>query len=76
MTQSLDIGLPGLGVRPGDHICALYFGPAERDEILMPYLRAGPRAGEKCLCLIDEADPSDVLMGIDGSVDVEGCDAS
>ena len=31
MAESFDFGLPGLGVRPGDHICALYLGPAERD---------------------------------------------
>jgi hypothetical protein len=65
-----------LRVRPGDHICALYLGPAERDEILMPYLRAGLRAGEKCLCLINDADPSEVIASIDESLDVEGCVAS
>ena len=67
------LGLPGLGVRPGDHICALYLGPAERDEILTPYLRAGLRAGEKCLCLISDVDLSEVIASIDESLDVEGC---
>jgi hypothetical protein len=56
-----DPGLPGLDLQPGDHICAFYFGPAERDEVLLPFLRAGLRAGDKCLCVIDSEDPSAML---------------
>jgi hypothetical protein len=44
-------------IEPGDHICCFYSGLAERDRILLPYLRAGVRDGDKCLCLIDATDP-------------------
>src|SRR6478672_6969538 len=54
---ALQIGIPWDGsARPGDHICALYRGPAERIELMSPYLQAGLRAGDKCLCLINPPD--------------------
>jgi hypothetical protein len=31
----------------------LYLGEQERDEILLPYLRAGLRDGDKCVCIVD-----------------------
>ncbi len=61
MTTSMAMGLPGVNLAPGDHICAFYRGSAERDEILVPYLREGLRAGDKCICVTD--DPID-----DGSI--------
>ena len=54
---ALQFGIPWDGsARPGDHICALYRGPAERNELMVPYLQAGLRAGDKCLCLINPPD--------------------
>jgi hypothetical protein len=54
---ALQFGIPWDGsARPGDHICALYRGPAERIELMSPYLQAGLRAGDKCLCLINPPD--------------------
>jgi hypothetical protein len=44
-------------IEPGDHICCFYSGLAERDRILLPYLRAVVHDGGKCLCLIDATDP-------------------
>ena len=49
-------GIDGVGIEPGDHICCFYSGLAERDRILLPYLRAGVRDGDKCVCLIDATD--------------------
>jgi DNA-binding CsgD family transcriptional regulator len=46
--------------RPGTHLCALYSSPVERDRLLFPFLRAGMSEGAKCLCLIDELDPTAV----------------
>ena len=54
MTTSMSMGLPGVSLAPGDHICAFYRGSAERDEILVPYLREGLRAGDKCICVTDD----------------------
>jgi hypothetical protein len=42
----------------GDHLCGLYHGETQRDEIMMPYLRAGLVNGDQCLCLIDRTDPA------------------
>jgi len=54
MTTSLAMGLPGVEFAPGDHICAFYRGPLQRDELLLPYLREGLRAGDKCICVTDD----------------------
>jgi len=57
MAISVSMGIPGLDeIRPGTHICALYSGAAERDRLLFPFLREGMREGDKCLCLIDDAE--------------------
>jgi DNA-binding CsgD family transcriptional regulator len=59
MTMAVSMGIPGLDeIGPGTHICALYSGPAERDSLLVPFLREGIREGNKCLCLIDDAEPA------------------
>jgi hypothetical protein len=58
-------GIRGVDIEPGDHICCFYSGPSERDGILLPYLRAGVRDGEKCICLIDAIDPEAVRTKID-----------
>jgi DNA-binding CsgD family transcriptional regulator len=48
-------------------MCALYSGPAERDRLLFPFLREGIREGDKCLCLIDDAEvASSVRDRVDG----------
>lgn len=67
------MGIPGLDViRPGTHMCALYSGPAERDRLLFPFLREGIREGDKCLCLIDDAEvASSVRDGVDGQLGAE-----
>ena len=33
----------------GTHICAFYSGPTGRDELVMPFLAEGIRAGHKCI---------------------------
>jgi hypothetical protein len=72
MTKSFQSGLPGLRVEPGDHICALYFGQAERDKILLPYVLAGLRAGDKCTCLLDDPDPLSAIAELGSSLDIGG----
>lgn len=60
MTQSAVIG-SGLQLDAGDHACAFYRTPAERDEILLPFLIEGVRAGDKCVCVVDSCPPEVVL---------------
>jgi MEDS: MEthanogen/methylotroph, DcmR Sensory domain len=56
MSATVDLGIAGLEVRTGDHICAFYRG-AERDGVLVPFLEAGLRTGDKCICVLDAAGP-------------------
>ena len=59
--MTVSVGIPGIGeIRPGTHICALYSGPAERDSVLFSFLEEGLREGDKCLYLIDDAEPTSV----------------
>lgn len=64
MPATVDLGLSGLEVRVGDHICALYRG-AERDDILVSFLAAGLRTGDKCICVLDAARPESLLTLFD-----------
>ncbi len=57
--NGLSLGIPGVGdVTSGTHFCALYSGPDERDRLLYPFLEEGLRQGDKCLCLIDDVEPT------------------
>jgi hypothetical protein len=74
--DALQFGIPGLDVSPGDHICAFYLGERERDEMLLPYLQAGIRAGDKCVCLVDSTEPDAFLDHLRDGLDVDACVAS
>ena len=63
MTESIALGLNGLSIPPGTHICAFFRGIPERDEILIPFLTEGLRAGHKCQCLIDDGLMSSEVLG-------------
>lgn len=64
MSASVSLGIPGLDVQVGDHLCAFYRGP-ERDEVLIPFLQAGLRSGDKCICVVDAAEPAGLLEYLD-----------
>ena len=76
MSDLLPLGVAGVQVKPGDHICAFYVGLAERDQVLLPYLREGLLAGDKVICVVDASEPSEVLASIGPDIDVDGCIAS
>lgn len=71
MTTSFELGIPGVRLSERDHICAFYRGPQERDEILVPYLRAGLRAGDMCICVVDGTTPQAVLAALGDEADVD-----
>jgi MEDS: MEthanogen/methylotroph, DcmR Sensory domain len=76
MPPVLRSGLPDVRLEPGDHICVFYTGTEERDTVLGPYLNAALDAGDKCVCIVEEADPPSLLREIDagtGEVDVDDC---
>jgi hypothetical protein len=60
MPATVDLGVSGIEVHTGDHICAFYRG-AERDQVLIPYLQAGPRSGDECICVVDAVEPALLL---------------
>ena len=60
MDDSVNLGPTGMTVSPGDHVCAFYRTSAGRDEILVPFLRAGLDRGDKCIAVLDQADPAEV----------------
>jgi hypothetical protein len=73
MGESLDFGIPGLvNMAPGDHVCALYMGTAERDAMLFPFVRAGLRSGDKCIAVVDD-DTQAVATGLSHGVDISTC---
>ncbi|HEX3827369.1 MAG TPA: MEDS domain-containing protein, partial [Sporichthyaceae bacterium] len=55
-SSRIGLAVPGVELRPGDHICAFYPSLEERDNILVPYIREGLAAGDKCICVIDGPD--------------------
>ncbi len=63
MTTSVSLGILGLSVPSGTHICTFFRGPAERDEIVVPYLAEGLRAKDKCLYDLDSCG-AEVLMDV------------
>jgi hypothetical protein len=66
MTDSVALGFNGLSIPPGTHICAFFRGVSERDEIMVPFLREGLRAGNKCMCIIDDgAEGVSAALGAD-----------
>jgi MEDS: MEthanogen/methylotroph, DcmR Sensory domain len=58
-------------VPSGTHICAFYSGPAGRDDVVMPFLADGIRAGQRCICVLESLAPADVLVKLDLQVDLD-----
>jgi hypothetical protein len=61
MSEVANVGVLGLELQPGDHLCAFYRKPAERDEFIVPFLIDGLLSGHKCVCVVDSCTPADVL---------------
>lgn len=55
----------------GDHVCGFYRQPAERDDIIVPFLAEGLAAGEVCTCVVDSCSPQHVLSLVGERTDVE-----
>jgi hypothetical protein len=70
MPNDVTLGVPGLELAPGGHVCALYPTLADRDDILMPYLREGLSRGDKCFCAVDSTDSESVLVALGADVDL------
>jgi hypothetical protein len=71
LTDTLELGVPGVPLEPGDHICAPYVSQSERDQIMLPFLRAGLEAGHKCFCVVDSSPTSQVLEDLGDDIDTK-----
>ncbi len=69
MPQSVDLGFSGLEARPGTHICGIYAGQRQHDEIVLPFLETGLRAGDKCICIVDSIETTEILTKLDPDLD-------
>jgi hypothetical protein len=54
----------------------MYFGLAERDAVMLPFVRAGLQAGHKCMCIVDAPDVPEVISSIGDDIDAKGRVAS
>ena len=54
-TRRVELGLPGVRVGAGAHVCAFHRSGKGAD-VLLPYVRAGLAAGDKSICLVDSAE--------------------
>ena len=58
------LGIGGLEAEPGDHICGVFSGEAERDQVLIAFLRAGLASGDKCICVVDGTAPGEIVTAL------------
>jgi signal transduction histidine kinase/ActR/RegA family two-component response regulator len=58
--RKVELGLPGVHIGAGDHVCAFHRSGKGAD-VLLPYVRAGVAAGDRCICLV-EASESETLQ--------------
>lgn len=74
MTESIKIGISGLSVPQGSHLCGFFRGKEERDDIVYPFLNEGLRSGQKCLWAIDAADRDTFQTVAPAELDAAGAD--
>ena len=58
-SRNVELGPPGVHIRAGGHVCAFHRSGKGAD-VLLPYVRAGLAAGDKCICLVDGAESQTV----------------
>jgi hypothetical protein len=75
-TESVALGVLGISVPIGSHLCVFVHGSSGLEEIVLPFLAEGIRARDKCLCILESHLPSDVLAGLARQVDVDPLVAS
>src|SRR3981081_3868858 len=68
MIRGEPVYVGGIPINDGDPLCAPHKGQAERDELLMPYLKRGVQRGDICLCVTrnGESQALTLLVAQDG----------
>jgi hypothetical protein len=69
VVRQVELGIHGIRVGVGDHLCGLYAGIRQRDELVIPFLEAGLRRGEKCICVVDGVEPTEIVDALGPDVD-------
>jgi hypothetical protein len=70
MSERIDLGVLGISVPAGTHLCVFCRGSAGVEEIVFPFLAEGIRARDKCICILESRMPSDVLDRLGRQIDV------
>jgi len=70
MTESVALGVLGISVPAGTHLCVFVRGTSGLEEIVLPFLAEGIRANDKCLAILESRGGADVLSGLALQVDV------
>jgi hypothetical protein len=70
MAESVDLGILGLTVPSGTHLCVFFRGQSGRDDIVIPFLVEGIRAKDRCICVLDSPAPSDYLSLLGRQINV------
>jgi hypothetical protein len=70
MTESVALGVLGISVPAGTHLCVFVRGSSGLEDIVLPFLAEGIRANDRCLCILESRVPSDVLSRLALQVDV------
>jgi hypothetical protein len=76
VSTGLALGVNGLKAELGDHICGLYCGDSQRDDVVIPFLEAGLAAGEKCICVVDGTAPAKIVSTLGTRVDASAFTAT
>jgi hypothetical protein len=71
MANGLALGIGGIEADLGDHICGLYSGESQRDQMIIPFLEAGLASGDKCICVVDGTDPAHIVAMLNVEADVK-----
>ena len=69
-TESVALGVLGISVPAGTHLCVFFRGTSGLEEIVLPFLAEGIRANDKCLAILESRGAPDVLSGLALQVDV------
>lgn len=65
--DTVALGIDGLEVALGAHLCGLYRGRSELDQILTQFLGKGLRSGDKTICVIDSQSPDELVASLEGT---------
>jgi hypothetical protein len=69
MSNGLALRVGGYTAELGAHICGVYSGDLQRNQVMIPFLQAGLELGDKCICVVDGTPPGEIvsMLGTEGS---------